>query len=308
MRLLLPVLIVAFLAPAVDATSPQKAQAQQVQLDLVIARIQQGKGKDGLVQFLRHSNRGDGFQPAPDQGNIYAGVLPPDSGILGFLKALSAVGVGKVVAEPRLLTLDGQQASFHDGGQFPVPVASGREVGVQFEDFGLRVSMLPTVLPRGQIHLEVEPEISKMLPESSSGTAVPSRSTQRIHTSVELASGQTFLLGGFIEKEAGKEADTELLILVTPHVEPQAEVIRQVSSQEKASEPDGASTRKKDQPAELMKLWEAYTRACAEGRPEVARALALRMLELDPLCFSQIHRGPAQPAPSSAAAPLRAGS
>src|SRR5947208_12716426 len=71
--------------------------------------------------------------------------------------------MAKLLAQPRLVTLSGNPASFLDGGEQAVPVPAGLgQVGVQFEEFGTRLNFLPVVLGNGRIHLEVEPEVSTL--------------------------------------------------------------------------------------------------------------------------------------------------
>jgi pilus assembly protein CpaC len=178
--------------------------------------------------------------------NILTGVISHNFGFVAFLQALRDENVVKVLAEPRLVTLSGRQASFLDGGEQAVPVPAGLgQVGVQFEEFGTRLSFVPIVLGDGRIRLEVEPEVSNLDPAAGTniqGTVVPGRATQRVHTTVELDDGQTFVIGGLIQNtvrgttqkvpvlgdipflgvafssKAFQELETELVVMVTPHL------------------------------------------------------------------------------------------
>src|SRR5947208_14116470 len=111
--------------------------------------------------------------------------------------------MAKLLAQPRVVTLSGRPASFLAGGEQAIPVPAGLgQVGVQFEEFGTRLNFLPIVLGNGRIHLEVEPEVSSLNPAngtSINGTVVPGRDTNRVNTTVELESGQTFVIGGLIQ-------------------------------------------------------------------------------------------------------------
>jgi pilus assembly protein CpaC len=125
-----------------------------------------------------------------------------------------------------------------------VPTGLG-QVGVQFEEFGTRLNFLPIVLGNGRIHLEVEPEVSALDANagvSIAGASVAGRATQRVHTTVELESGQTFVIGGLIQKTVSgstnkvpvlgqipflgvafstktyTETEAELIVMVTPHL------------------------------------------------------------------------------------------
>jgi pilus assembly protein CpaC len=183
----------------------------------------------------------------PFAANLFGGNIHPLSGFLGFLEALESEGVAKVMAEPKLVTLSGRPASFLDGGEQAVPVPAGLgQVGIQFEEFGTRLNFLPIVLGNGRIHLEVEPEVSALsvangAPIQGAGI-VPGRVTQRVHTTVELEDGQTFAIGGLIQRTAVgtddkvpvlgylpfvgalfstkgyNESETELVVLVTPRL------------------------------------------------------------------------------------------
>jgi pilus assembly protein CpaC len=167
-------------------------------------------------------------------------------GFLGYLEALRQEGVAKFLAQPRLVTKSGRPASFLVGGEQAVPVPAGLgQIGVQFEEFGTRLNFLPIVLGNGKIHLEVEPEISALNAANGvqiSGTVVPGRDTQRINTTVELETGQTFVIGGLIQHvvqsstrktpvlgdlpflgaffsvKIDNETEQEVVILVTPYL------------------------------------------------------------------------------------------
>jgi pilus assembly protein CpaC len=184
--------------------------------------------------------------PNGSNTNLLFGVLNNDSGFLAFLQALRDDNVVKLLAEPKVVTMSGRPASFLSGGEQAIPVPAGLgQVGVQFEEFGTRLNFLPIVLANGKIHLEVEPEVSNLNPAfgtSISGTVVPGRDTQRVHTTVELEDGQTFAIGGLIQRniigtsskvpvlgdlpflgaffssKSFDEKEEELVILVTPRL------------------------------------------------------------------------------------------
>ncbi len=178
--------------------------------------------------------------------NAFFGILTSDTTFLGFLQALRNENVVKLLAEPRLVTISGKPASFLSGGEQAVPVPAGLgQVGVQFEEFGTRLNFLPIVLGDGRIHLEVEPEVSTLNAANGTtiqGTVVPGRTTQRVHTTVDIEAGQTLVIGGLIQRNVTgatqkvpvlgdipylgaafriisyDEVETELVILVTPHL------------------------------------------------------------------------------------------
>jgi pilus assembly protein CpaC len=179
-------------------------------------------------------------------GNLFYGILTPQHGFFGWLEALRTESLTKALANPTLVTISGRPASFLAGGEQAIPVPAGLgQVGVQFEEFGTRLNFLPIVLGNGKIHLEVEPEVSDLnaaFGTSIAGTIVPGRTTQRVHTSVEMETGQTLAIGGLIQRkitasatkipiagdlpfigvlfraETYSEEEDELLVLVTPHL------------------------------------------------------------------------------------------
>ena len=272
---------------------------QQVQLDVVVARVSRNKGRNFGFNFLVNSrqgifgsnvgnlipisaspvgvpsavlqptNFGQLINSAPGQANLFGGIINNHSGFLGFLQALETEGLAKLLSQPRLVTLSGNPASFLDGGEQAVPVPAGLgQVGVQFEEFGTRLNFLPIVLGNGRIHLEVEPEVSALDAAAGvaiSGATVPGRATQRIHTTVELETGQTFVIGGLIQKTVSgnttkvpvlgqlpfigaafsvktyTEAEVELIVMVTPHlVDAQSadQVVKVLPGQESRSPDD----------------------------------------------------------------------
>jgi pilus assembly protein CpaC len=178
--------------------------------------------------------------------NAFFGIMTKGSTFLGFLQALRNESVTKLLAEPRLVTISGRPASFLSGGEQAVPVPAGLgQVGVQFEEFGTRLNFLPIVMGDGRIHLEVEPEVSALNAANGTsiqGTIVPGRTTQRVHTTVDIEPGQTLVIGGLIQHDVNgtaqkvpvlgdlpyigtaframsyTEQETELLVLVTPHL------------------------------------------------------------------------------------------
>lgn len=178
--------------------------------------------------------------------NLFLAVFNERQQVLTFLQALRDESVVKLLAEPKVVTLSGRSASFLSGGEQAIPVPAGLgQVGVQFEEFGTRLNVLPIVLGNGKIHLEVEPEVSSLnaaFGTAINGTVVPGRETQRVHTTVEMESGQTFAIGGLIQHNVTgtmrkvpvlgdlpfigvafsskffQEDESELLVLVTPHL------------------------------------------------------------------------------------------
>ncbi|MBB3175256.1 pilus assembly protein CpaC [Endobacter medicaginis] len=125
------------------------------------------------------------------------------------LDAMADEGLVTLLAEPNLTTSSGEQAKFLAGGEYPIPVPQGLgAVAIEYKQYGVSVSFTPTVLSSGMISMRVSPEVSQIdnsvnvnIPGSSGGT-VPSLTTRRADTTVQLASGQSFAIGGLIENDS----------------------------------------------------------------------------------------------------------
>ena len=124
------------------------------------------------------------------------------------IKALETKGVVEVLAEPNLLATNGKQASFLAGGEYPYPVVQAgsgggsASVAIEFKEYGVRLNFIPTITPRGTIRLQVAPEVSSLDFSNAvevSGFNVPAISTRKVKTEVELADGQTFIIGGLLD-------------------------------------------------------------------------------------------------------------
>ncbi|MDE2561344.1 MAG: type II and III secretion system protein family protein [Sphingomonadales bacterium] len=172
----------------------------------------------------------------------------------GVLNALEARGMSKTLAQPTLLALSGEKASFLAGGEFPVPVAQSgagsgggnvAAISVQFKPFGVSLGFTPTVLGDKTINLVVEPEVSSIDPSASltlNGITIPGIRTRRASTTLELRDGESFAIAGLLQNDFKtsisqlpllgsipilgalfrstqfQKGQTELLIVVTPHL------------------------------------------------------------------------------------------
>ncbi|MGH7558581.1 MAG: type II and III secretion system protein family protein [Gemmatimonadota bacterium] len=171
-----------------------------------------------------------------------------DSKFAAFIRALKSTGKFRSLAEPNLLALDGKEASFLAGGEFPFPVVQGgsnNAVTIVFKEFGIRLNFTPTVTNSGNIHLKVAPEVSTLDFANGlqvSGFQIPAILSRRAETEVELRDGQTFAIAGLIDNSITDNVDkipilgdlpilgplfrsselrqnrTELLVLVTPRL------------------------------------------------------------------------------------------
>ncbi|TAM12757.1 MAG: type II and III secretion system protein family protein [Nevskiaceae bacterium] len=208
-----------------------------------------GSGSNGLLNSLSSAS---GFLPLQNAFNIIVGNTN-SGGILGVLNVLEQNGLARVLAEPTLTAMSGQTASFLAGGEFPIPVAQsssgggsgGAAITIQYKQFGIRLTLTPTVLSNQQIALKVAPEVSDLdfsNAVSISGTMVPALVVRRTDTTVELGDGQTFILSGLVSNSLSNNVSKvpwlgdipiigaffrtttyqrqrrELIMVVTPHL------------------------------------------------------------------------------------------
>jgi pilus assembly protein CpaC len=163
-----------------------------------------------------------------------------------LIDALSDEGLVSLLAEPNLTALSGETASFLAGGEFPIPVAQDTDtITVEFKKFGVSLAFTPTLIGGRRISLRVAPEVSATSNENAvvvGSFVVPSLTTRRAETTVELASGQSFAIAGLIQDRSQIDGDkvpglgdipvlgelfhsdkfsrkeTELVIVVTPYI------------------------------------------------------------------------------------------
>jgi pilus assembly protein CpaC len=155
-------------------------------------------------------------------------------------------GLVVTLANPNLTALSGETASFLAGGEIPIPLAQGLgTIGIEYKQYGVSLAFTPTVLGDGRISMRVRPEVSELSTQGAitiSGFQVPGFSVRRAETTVELGSGQSFMIGGLlqnkhfnqIEKAPGlgdvpilgslfrssrfRRSETELVIIITPYL------------------------------------------------------------------------------------------
>jgi pilus assembly protein CpaC len=133
-------------------------------------------------------------------------VARTDVNIGAIIKALEQKNLLQILAEPNLIALNGKEASFLAGGQFPFPIvqpgAGFTAVTISFKDFGVRLQFTPVIMPNGNIHLKVAPEVSTLdfaNALSISGFTVPALSTRKAETEFELQDGQSFVIAGLMD-------------------------------------------------------------------------------------------------------------
>ena len=131
-----------------------------------------------------------------------------------MINALEQRGLARSLAEPNLVALSGDTASFLAGGEFPVPVPGGPlgQITIDYKRYGVGLAFTPTVLSGGLINLKIEPEVSQLdtsHPVQISGVSVPPLIVRRASTTVELRDGQSFVIGGLLQSQ-GQSAISQL--------------------------------------------------------------------------------------------------
>lgn len=150
------------------------------------------------------NSSGSIISPIDSDGYTFLGGYSKEGrSILGVIDVLDREGLINVLAEPNLTAVSGQTASFLAGGEFPVPTKQDNDsVSVEFKPFGVALDFTPTVLSNDRISIKVRPEISEIDPSASfimDGLAIPGVSVRRVETTVEMASGQSFAIGGLLQ-------------------------------------------------------------------------------------------------------------
>lgn len=237
---------------------------QQVMLEVKVAEMAKGVLKRLGVNFLNFTNRTDQFAllddltsfETDDDGTVRQLLGTSIDLALGFnfgsdvllvaLAALKQNNLTKILAEPTLVALSGQEASFLAGGEFPVPVPQSFGVTtIKFKEFGVGLKFNPTVLSDGNITLKIAPEVSEL--DFSNGVnfegfTIPALLTRKVETIIELKDGQSFAIAGLLQdniREAiakypilgdipilgtlfrstsFRKNETELIIIVTPRL------------------------------------------------------------------------------------------
>jgi pilus assembly protein CpaC len=188
-----------------------------------------------------------------------------DASWTGFIDALKDNGLITLLAEPTLIALSGQPASFLAGGEYPIPVAQKDSVSIEYKQYGVGVGFTPTVLSSGKISMKVAPEVSELDYSNAvllSGYLVPALTTRRASTVVEMADGQSFAIAGLIKNSIRENVskfpllgdipilgalfrstsfqknESELVIIVTPHLVKPLDLAKQTLPTDQYIEPD----------------------------------------------------------------------
>ncbi|MCZ6845189.1 MAG: type II and III secretion system protein family protein, partial [Alphaproteobacteria bacterium] len=179
----------------------------------------------------------------------------------GIIDALEDEGLITLLAEPNLTALSGETASFLAGGEFPIPIVDeDGKIHIEFKTFGVSLAFTPTIVSDDRISLKVMPEVSALSSAGAvqiNGIVIPALTTRRANTTVELGSGQSFVIAGLLQADTNqsvnetpgladipilgalfrstdfRRSESELVIIVTPYL------VRPVSSAALALPTDG---------------------------------------------------------------------
>ncbi|MDR2858293.1 MAG: type II and III secretion system protein family protein [Novosphingobium sp.] len=248
--------------------------SQQVMVEVRFAEVNRSAGKDlGMAfggrsgTFAGQTGAGTSWSKDANTGNsiLQLAEISNSFGIFqkaftiggmsvtGMLNAMENRGLAKTLAQPTLIALSGEKASFLAGGEFPVPVAQSGGGGtggatpitVEFKPFGVSLAFTPTVLGDRTISMIVEPEVSAIDPTASltvGNISIPGLKTRRASTTLELRDGESFAIAGLLQQDFKttvnqlpllgsipilgtlfrssnfQKGETELMIVVTPHL------------------------------------------------------------------------------------------
>jgi pilus assembly protein CpaC len=234
----------------VQFASVDRNASQELGLNLIstgatgtIGRVSTQQFSPPQVEALRNPN-----VTLSDALNIF--LFRPDLNLLATIRALENRRLFEVLAEPNVLAINGKQASFLAGGEFPYPILQGGAAGIgtvtiAFREFGVRIDFLPLITPRVTIRLSVAPEVSALDFANGltfQGFTIPGLTSRKVETEIELASGQSFAIGGLLDRRltetlnkipglgdipllgklfqsrALNKQNSELLVIVTPEL------------------------------------------------------------------------------------------
>lgn len=257
-----------------DIKVERNISGQQVVLEVQVAEVNKSALSEYGLDFLMvdqdpsHIKRGDKIlgtyagqvsTPDPESRDLFA-----QDGITGVIKwlgdkrefstvikAMQQKGDLKLLANPQLICLSGEEASFLVGGEVPIPIAQTITAGglpsvtIDWKEYGVRLNFLPTVVDTNLINLKITPEVSSLdwaNMVSFGGYSIPALRTRKADATVELNSGQSVVLGGllsteetktikrvpilghipiinfFFSRKETKRSETELLIIVSPRI------------------------------------------------------------------------------------------
>ncbi|WP_436163162.1 type II and III secretion system protein family protein [Mesorhizobium sp. LjRoot246] len=240
--------------------------SQQVNLEVRVLEAKRNAGRDLGVSIRSRNSRGttrlgtgdaavDEDRVVAGPGNIITGLLSDSNPFAALItrvidsnikvdlviEALEAKGAVRMLANPNLTTLSGEQASFNAGGEVPIrTLDKDGEISITYKQFGVNLLFTPVVLDDGKIHMNLAPEVSDLTGFTTAGD--PIFTNRKLATVVELRDGQSFAVGGLLSSKTTKLQDqvpwlgqvpvigtlfrsssnqkeeTELVVIVTPHI------------------------------------------------------------------------------------------
>lgn len=238
----------------------QAPPAEQILLKVEFAEVSKSVMKElgtDLLRVLNPYRLDEAFDIDTDpqheietlaEGFVNIMISGENSRLDAAIRLLKNNGEFRSLAQPNLVTREGEEASFLAGGEFPFPVIQGgqsQSVTITWKEFGIRLNFLPTITNAGNVRLRVQPEVSSLDFANGltfSGFQIPSILARRVDTDVELQPGQTLAIGGlldntltknvdklpilgdipilgfFFRSESARENRTELLVMVTPYI------------------------------------------------------------------------------------------
>lgn len=244
-----------YTGPDTVINSIKLAGSQQVQLNVRFVEINRLATKElgtRLSATFRAGSGGISFNSTPQlaslgsAGSILGTLVDGGVSVDAAIRTLENKGAARRLAEPNLIARSGETANFLAGGEFPIPVSEDDgKITVSYKKFGVGLSFTPVVMQDGVIALDIEPEVSAIDSTASyriGDIAVPGFTVRRAKTSIDLKSGQSFMVAGLLQNEnnmtteqvpgLGKlpvlgplftsksyqRKETELVIIVTPHL------------------------------------------------------------------------------------------
>jgi pilus assembly protein CpaC len=205
-----------------------------------------GFGSQNITQTTGQTGSFSDSQTINNVLNLF--LFRPDLHVGAVIEALQNKSLLQILAEPNLIAVNGKKASFLAGGQFPFPIVQPGQgftaVTISFKEFGVKLEFTPVIMPNGNIHLIVAPEVSTLDYSNAltiSGFTVPALSTRKAETEFELMDGQSFviaglidnrvtdiwnkvpgladipILGNFFKSKSAQKSNSELMVLCTVH-------------------------------------------------------------------------------------------
>jgi len=245
----------------------QVSGVHQIMLEVRVAEMQKTLTKQLSINFTTAAGSSFGMGLLGNLGSVVSPVTalnpsPPglnlapatnalfhiagNPSLTAFLDALKQDGLVKVLAEPTLMALSGQTATFKAGGSFPVPVPQGLgTAAIEYKDYGVILNFTPTVLDDNRISMTVAPTVSELDYSNAvtiQGTTVPALTLRSVSTVIQLDDGQSFAIAGLLQDNITetigkypylgdtpvlgalfrssqfKRNETELIVIATPHL------------------------------------------------------------------------------------------